>query len=181
MINIRLIVVIAIAMSMFTCNTKRQACDTTNFKELSLYPVNTVLKLPAYIIDDTIRYGDLSNIFEYKVKSTDSSIIVYAGVKSYEQNPDAMPDINHRMGSQKEQVESGQDSMRLIVETFETIGTTKVGYLKYLDKKRKRYEGRIFFYRGNKFVDIWLFEGYTNEAKNKQSVIDCVLENIEIH
>ncbi len=162
------------------CNTKKQTCDSVNYKELNLKPVNTVLKLPNYIVTDTVKYGDVDNIFEYKVKSIDSSFVAYAGVKSYDLKPDAMPDIIHRMTSQKEQVESGQSTMLLLIETFKNIDGVKVGYLKYLDQKRSRYEGRIFFYKGKKFVDIWLFEKYNSEKDNSNSTIDCVLGNINI-
>jgi hypothetical protein len=77
-------------------------------------------------------------------------------------------------------VESGQDSIYMIIEAFKTIKTIKVGYLKYLDKTRGRYEGRIFFYRDKKFVDIWLFEKFIEESQNKGSVIDCIFEKMEI-
>lgn len=163
-----------------SCTPKSQHCNVTDFKELNLEPVNTVLKVPSYVITDTVSYGDIGNFFQRDIQSVDSSFILFAGVKSYEKDPEAMPDIDHRMGSQKEQVETGQDSMQLLTQTFKTINTTKVGYLKYFDEKRKRYESRIFFNRGRKFVDVWVFEKYTGNEVNKHTVIDCVFENIRI-
>jgi hypothetical protein len=180
MMNMKILHLLILALIAFSCASKSNVCDVREFNSLDLYSANASIRLPAYKVTDTIAYGDLSNIFERKVKSFDSSLIVFAGVKSYEKNLDAMPDIDSRMKSQKEQIEGGQDSIRVLINTFKMIDTVKVGYLKNFDEKRMRYEGRFFFNRGSKFVDIWLYEKFVKTGDDKKSIIDCIFESIEI-
>lgn len=179
--NNRLIVPVCIATIFFlSCDTNNGKCGSSKIEELVLPKVNTILKLPAYVVIDTVRYGDSDNIFHSEVMSLDSSLLLLAGIKSYAKNQEAMPDIVLKMAMQKTQIESGQDSMKLLVEKYKNIDTTKVGYLKYLDVKRNRYEGRIFFYQDLMFVDIWIFENCADCRVYMNSEIDCIFENIEV-
>src|SRR5256885_12668976 len=95
-----------ILVMLISCKINKPSCEVRNFKDLSLTAVNTTIKIPVFITIDSMRYGDRSNIFEREVKSLDSSFVVFAGIESYEKKPEAMPDINDRMISQKEEVES---------------------------------------------------------------------------
>lgn len=171
---------ILLGAGMFSCKENEQYCDITSYKELSLEPVKTVLKIPNYVITDTISYGDISNFFERDIQSVDSTFSLMASITTYAKDPEAMPDAVHRMASQKEHIESTYDSMRLITQTFRNIDSIKIGYLKYIDEKRKLYEGRIFFNKGVMYTDIWLYEKYDEESNDRHSIIDCVFENIQV-
>lgn len=173
-------ILIVMAIVVFSCKENKKPCDATNFKNLKLVPVNASLMLPEYIITDTVRCCDASQVFSRDLHSIDSSLITLVGIKSYEKNQEAMPKIDSGIVYLRKFIEMGQDSMRLLTQTIKTIGSTKIGYLKYIDERRKRYAGRIFFNRGFMFVDISLFEKYIKNEADKHTLIDCILENIII-
>ena len=164
-----------------SCGVRQQVCDTKGFKELDLQKANVALKLPEFIITDTVRWGDETRLLDYKLRTLDSSLIVFAGVTTFGDDPYASFDIKERMESEKEQIQSGQDSMTLITQTFKIVDSIKIGYVKYLDRRydKRRYESRIFFYKEKLFVDIWLIERYISNEKEKHSLTDCILENIK--
>lgn len=180
MINKKIFNSVVGAIFLISCSSRKQNCDIMSLKELTLYPVNAVLKLPPYKVVDTSIF-DTQTILNYNIKTVDSSLNLIAFVYSYENEPAASFSLNDRMSFQKHEVVYGQDSIKPLIETFPQVGNTKVGYLKYLDEKRKRYEGRIFFFKDKKLVVLWLFEKYQNQSQDNFSLIDCILENIELH
>ncbi len=164
-----------------SCNYKRQILCSEGFKELNLYPVNTTLNIPPFIITDSVIYGGMNKILSYKIKSIDTSFSVYVFIDNHEK--DVSLDLNHIATVQKGEVESGRNSKKIIKELFKNIGDIKVGYLKYFieQENKKFYAGRVFFYREKKLVVCWFFENYIDEIHNNESVIDCVFENIKIN
>ena len=108
---------------------------------------------------------------------------MYIFIDNHEKEIETSLDLNHIATVQKGEVESGQNSKKLIKELFKNIGTVKVGYLKYLvtQENTKFYASRIFFYKGKKLVVCWLFENYTGETKNTYSIVDCVFDSIRIN
>lgn len=173
---ILIIVILALA-----CKDQKSPCDAAGFKDLQISAVRASLKVPEYIVTDTMRCCDASQIFNRELRSVDSSVVIIAGVKSFEKDSGAMiTNMDTSMVFEKEYIESGEDSMHLITQVIKTIGNVKVGYLKYLDAKRKRYEGKIFFIREKRVADISLYEKYISKEKDKQSIIDCVFENMKL-
>jgi hypothetical protein len=172
---------IIVLMALLSCNSKKEICRIANFQDVNLYPVDVILRMPPYRILDSMRF-DTQTLLNYKIITIDTALESYILIKSYVNNPEALPDIEHVISSQKHEVEFGRDSAKLLTETFRNIDSTKIGYLKYLvtQPQEKFYEGRIFFFRGKKLITLWLFEKKTNTKKDKQSVIDCILENIQL-
>lgn len=164
----------------YACGSERQSCDVNNLQELNLYPVQCIIKLPAYKIVDSMRYDD-KTILSYDLKSFDSSISANCFIKSYVKDSSAMPDIQAVKDFQKQEVEFGRDSVRKITEEFKIIEGLKVGYLKYLVTKpeEKFYEGRIFFYKGKMLVTLWIFER-TQSEEPRQSTTDCIVQSLKI-
>jgi len=166
-----------------SCNDKKSDICKKKFEPLNLYPVNTMFMIPHFVIKDSTIFGDLSKILNYKIESVDSSFSMYVFIDNHEKEAQAFLDLNHIAAVQKGEVESAQNSKQLIKEVIKNIGNIKVGYLKYLvvQVNKKFYASRIFFYKGKKLVVCWLFENYTDEAKNMYSVVDCVFDNIQIN
>ena len=175
----KLLFVFVIIGGILSCSDRGKSCDSENLMLLDLAPVNTTLKVPRFLVIDSVSESDSTIIFERKVRTLDSTLVIIAGVTTFENNPEAIPDVDSRMRIQRQRLEAGKDSIEVISEAFRNIGSDKGGHLKYLDKKRGRYDGRIFFNRGSMFVDIWLFERY-NGSEDHHSAIDCVIDNMEI-
>jgi hypothetical protein len=166
---------------MASCN-RSEFCNITNFKDLPLKVANVLIKLPPYKIKDTLIYdGGKKVLLNYNLVTEDSLMNIFVTVKTYERDTLPLFDIREIMSLEKEEAEFGQDSLFLIKENFKELGNIKIGYLKYLDTRRNRYEGRIAFYNSKKLISLWLYEKFESTTKNNSSLIDCVLENINIH
>lgn len=131
---------------------------------------------------DSTRY-DTQTILSYTIKSTDSLFSMNCFIKSYENDPDAKININAVKMFQKQQAEFNRESIKLLTDTITNIDTIKIGYLKYLVQTpaEKFYEARIFFFKGQKLVTIWLFEKYQDETQDKSSLVDCVQSTIKLY
>ena len=147
---------------------------------LRLKPVNIDIGLPAYKIVDSSRYGDGRTILNYKIMSKDSLLQAIVFIDDYKDYTTSQQNLERIAAMQKEEVESGQNTQKLIVQSISEINNVKVGYLKYIveQTEKKFYAGRIFFYRENKLVVIWLFEEYRNDDQNNYSICDCILQSI---
>jgi hypothetical protein len=172
------IIISLILIQVISCNENKEICDTTRFKELKMYPIQFTLKVPEYKVTDSTRFGGKENIYDIKIRTLDSNLIIFASLTNYTTYVDESFNINYRMDFERQEIEHIDSSKKLIKEAFKTIDTIKVGYLKYLDSKKKRFESRIFFYKDKKLADIWLFENNVTESKENFSVIDCILENL---
>jgi hypothetical protein len=161
------------------CNANRENCNLKGYMEIKLRPVNVSLKLPAYRIVDSLRFGK-ETVLSYNIKSIDSTVDAIALVSSdYDEEAVTDTNLNQRMYFQKKTVEFGRQAQKL-EEKIVDIDTIKVGFLKYLInlKGKTFYEGRIFFYRGGNLVQIWLFEEHVSEQHNLHSAIDCIVQSI---
>jgi len=171
------------ALALAACDSKREDCSLLSSGQLTLWPVNASFKLPAYKIADSLSYGK-ETILTYDIASIDSLITVRASVISLEESPPRPIawDINQKMVFQKKEVEYGRQVKKLTEEIMDR-DSVRIGYLKYLVEQpgEKFYEGRVFFRRGNKAVEIWLFEKYKDEQQNARSVIDCIKNSIELN
>jgi hypothetical protein len=174
------IITISIVSSVIfvSCKLNDRECATQNFQKLGLHAANSTMLLPPFKILDSIRY-DPEVILNYSIKTLDTSLSVVAFVYSDAKGLFTKP-INDLRDAQKQEVEYGRDSIRLLEEKVKTIGSIKVGYLKYHDFLKKRNEGRFFYFNQNKMVIIWLFEPYANEKLDNSSLIECVFENLDI-
>lgn len=162
---------------MLSCDSEKN-CNISGFHNLSLDTIDCVLKLPKYKIIDSTLY-DQQTILSYTIQSTDSSLNMNCFIKYYNN----LPDIDAVKMFQKQEVEFNRDSIRLLVDKVDNIHSVKVGYLKYLIQTPadKFYEARIFFYKKEKLITIWLFEKYQNEMQNKSSLVDCIFNNIKMN
>ena len=167
---------------LLSCNSKKIDCKQNNFKSLKLWPVNTDLLLPEYKLVDTIKYGT-ETLLTYNIKSVGSLININAFVISHENDNPAGLDINHIMVVQKQEIESGQNSKKLLMETFKNVDNIKIGYLKYIVEQanKKFYAGRIFFYKDKKLVILWLFEKYDENEDEEHLTMDCILQSIKFY
>jgi len=171
--------IVLITLLFLSCNPKEQTCDISEFKELNLYPVNAILKLPEYEFIDSIVY-DKQTIINYKVKTLDSSLSLTVFIDSYEKDSNSLVAINQMMVFQKQQVEDGMDSIKLLSDTMLNRDNVSIGFIKYFvqHEDKKYYESRIAFYRGRILVKLWLFEKCADKAKNAISIIDCIFDNM---
>lgn len=176
--EIKLFVIIAICLS---CNTGGEKCDRNNLKELKIAAANTILRLPPFVIKDTIKYGGPQIIFRYNVLTIDSSLTLYASVKNYEKDPVAVFDIDGLISDTKESLVRETPDLQLVSESFKKMDNIKIGYFKFLNLKRNRYDGGIFFYRGKRLVQIWIYERVKSENEVGRSLTDCVFENLQIN
>jgi hypothetical protein len=172
-----------IALLILACSPKKENCAIDTFADLSLYPVNTNLRLPPYKIVDSLKYGNGETILNYKIKAIDSTVELIAFIYDYTKKSDREFDMVHFSSVQKEEVKFGRDSVAILIDTVKDFGEVKVGYLKYLieQKGKKFFEGRIFFYKENKLSIIWLFEPYREDRASKLSTIDCIFESMQIN
>jgi hypothetical protein len=165
---------------LLSCHSKNNNCDTRQFSELNLYPVSSILHIPPYVIIDTVKYGHLTNLFDYEIRTKDSNLTVFAIIESYAENMESIMGIDKMIIVQKEKIEAGQKLMKQIIETTKFINTIKVGYLRYLDGERNRYESRIFFFRGTSYVEVMLLEKNLSSSIKHQTLSDCIFDNLEI-
>ncbi len=177
----KLFLICIIICIMTSCADRKKSCFS-DFETLVLPPVNAVVQLPHYIILDTIAYGDSDNIFGRELRTRDSSMTIYADIKSYEKRPEAMPSFDLRMEFEKNLMASLKiDSLQLVTETFKREDTTIIGYLKYFNNTKKEFEGSIFFNRGNIFTRIVLSERFTGKESKATSVMDCVFKSVKLN
>lgn len=156
-------------------------CDITSFSALELYPVRCSIKLPNYSFIDSSTY-DKRTILNYSIKSRDSVLDMNCFVKSYENYPYVLPNISLIKKFEKQEAEFNRKNIKLLVDTTLIKAGVEIGYLKYFVSTpiESFYEGRVFFYRDKKLVNLWLFEKYLNDSGNKCSLIDCILNNIKM-
>ena len=178
----KMIKYLLVALALAACSSKRESCSLPSPEQVKLWPVSASFVLPPYRIADSISYGK-ETILTYNIASIDSLITVRASVLSLEENlsqPIAW-DIDQKMLFQKKEVEYGRQ-VKMLTEEIMKKDSVKIGYLKYLVEQpdKKFYEGRVFFRRGNKAVEIWLFEKYKDEQQNARSGIDCIKNSIEL-
>jgi hypothetical protein len=168
-----------ITLLLLGCNSKERDCDVSEFRELNLYPVNVILKIPKYKFVDSIVYNK-ETIINYKVMTLDSSLTLIAFVDSYEKDTNSLVSINQIMIFQKEQVEAGMDSIKLLEDTIVNRNNIDLGFIKYFvqQENKKYYESRVAFYRERVLVKLWLFEKYDDKIKNTGSIMDCIFDNM---
>ena len=164
-----------------TCNSQKSNCEQSNSEELKLWPINASFKLPPYLITDSTKFGK-ETILNYNIKSIDSSLNVIASIKNYENPPPAQFDLKQHMLFAKQEIQFNRKVDKL-TETFKDIDTLRAGYLKYMveQKDKKSYEGRIFFYKDKKLVELWLFENYNEDKDKEHLIMDCVLQSIKFY
>jgi hypothetical protein len=173
---------VLIVVFFISCNTEKNYCVYENFNKLNLAVVNTFIEIPPHQITDTLRYGKETDLY-YTVKSIDSSITLNAFVTSTDSNNLGRFDITHVTLTQKQEVENGQNSKKLLSEKYKTVDNVKVGYLKYLIEQSGNtfFEGRIYFYKDKKLVVLWIFEKYEQDTDKNHLTMDCMLESLEFN
>ena len=166
-----------------SCGSKHDADCSASFQPLNLPFVNVSFNIPSYKTVDSVTYGDLTHLKHYKIESIDSSFSMPVFIDNHEKDSEKSIDLNRIAEVQKAEVESGQNTKKLIKEEFKDIGTTRVRYVKYLVEQdmKKFYHGRIFFYRKKILVACWLIEDYRGEPTDIASSVDCVFEHIQVH
>jgi hypothetical protein len=78
------------------CDFNRENCNLKSYKEIRLWPVNVSLKLPAYRIVDSLKFGN-ETILSYNIKSIDSSLDAIALVSSSDEVRPVALNLNQQM------------------------------------------------------------------------------------
>jgi hypothetical protein len=178
--KINLIKFFVVFLFISSCSVNSRVCNMDSFDELYLHPVNCRLKLPKFLILDSVRY-DNDLLLSYVIQSEDSLLNMNCFVKRY-YSP-SKPDIRILNSFQKQEVEFNRKS-KLLNEYIKDVNGFQVGFLKYLIETpdKKFMESRIFFYKQQKVVTLWLFEKYNgNTVPDKGTLIDCIFNSISLN
>lgn len=179
----KIILILSICI-IISCQESKNHCKENKLTELLLKPFRISVKMPKYKIIDSTIYGGSNTILNYKIKSLDNSIELIVFIDDQKDFIGRDLRIENITGFQKMEVESTSESRTsLLNEHYKQIQHIKVGYLKYLiEKKNEKYfESRIYFYKENKLVVIWIFEKFISEVNNSYSKVDCILDSINFY
>lgn len=179
----------------FCNNQDKQDCDLTHSFELK--SEGFVINLPSYRILDSIIYTgfDKTIVYNYQLKISGlakDSLISFVTAHNYNY-PETkhLLNFNYFRDKIKNETEYLLTEKNIIIDTIINIGSLKVGYMKYLVDPKKtnyaeksgqiHYDSKIFFFKQNRAVEIEIIEMYKSEKLNKQSLTDCILQNLKFN
>jgi hypothetical protein len=165
----------------YSQESSKQECNVSTLKSLNIYPVNSVLKLPPFIITDSTQIG--TSILTYNIKGVDSSftgaVIVYNNKNYPDQIMDQVIEDHFTLFRSDSDHDKYYD---LLKDDRKVINGIKVGFVKERSKNipKQFFLGRISFYRGKMQVDILLDEEVADNRIDKYSTLDCIFDNFQI-
>lgn len=160
----------------------KQECGLNFTKVFTVSPVNLTLKLPEYIITDTISWGDIENVYGRNLSSKDTMWNLNISITDYDRlTPSTMPSFEHRLKVANDEVlELPSDSMVLYPIKSKKVGTVQIGMAGSFNKVNHMRVTYIFLNRGMLYTRIYIFEPHAKFTDGYSAFVDCVYENISV-